>query len=424
MVNNLLFGNNRSITRRVYTWNLCASIVYSVQSAIYLLVVTRVGGLVQAGVFTILYTVTQTLASMGSYSMRNFHASDVKEEYSFSTYYSSRIITSFFMVLACAGYGLIRRIGVEKFLVLMFLSFYRVVDAIEDVFHGEVQRKGRLDVASVATTIRIVSSVVVFCVLMLLSKDLVLASLGLVLTSVLVFLSVNHIILRQFETICMKIDFRRVFTLLFVCFPVFAGAIAYNYLVNVPKYAIDRLLGEEWQTIFSILFLPVFVTNILSMFIFKPMVKQMGEWWNDGKIKTLLRSILKQTALIAGITVVVAGVGYLFGCRVLGFIYGVSIMEYSGLFAELLCYGGVAALATFFGVVLTIMRRQILVIVGYAAGFVVSLLATDYLLLHGGIYGAGRLYGCIMGTVFFVFCVSIVVIVTIRKKVVENGKNA
>ena len=41
------------------------------------------------------------------------------------------------------------------------------------------------------------------------------------------------------------------------------GAFLFNYLANAPKYAIDANLSEEYQTIFSILFMPIFVINIL-----------------------------------------------------------------------------------------------------------------------------------------------------------------
>lgn len=422
MLERVLFGRSHDVTKRAYAWNLCASLLYSIQSAVLLLVITRTGGLIQAGIFTILYTVTQMLASLGSYSMRNFQASDVNDEYRFKTYYTSRVVTCICMLLVCAGYGVVRGLNSERFVVLMLLSLYRVSDGMEDVFHGEVQKKGRLDVASVAVTFRIAFSVAGFCFAYWLSRSLLLSSAVLVTVSFVVFSITNLEIKKHFTSITLKIERNQVIHLLMVTFPVFFGAILYNYLVNVPKYAIDRFLGDEVQTIFNILFMPIFVVNILSMFIFKPMVKQMGEWWNSGDRKAFVKAVVIQWSCISIITLTVAGVGYLLGCPVLGLIYGVDLSEYSFLFARLLCYGGVAALATFLSVVLTIMRKQGFVILGYMAGYITSLILTNRMVRSREIYGAGDLYGCIMGIVLIVFLIVVCIAFACKKGVRVNDR--
>lgn len=422
MLERVLFGRSHDVTKRAYAWNLCASLLYSIQSAVLLLVITRIGGLIQAGIFTILYTVTQMLASLGSYSMRNFQASDVNDEYRFKTYYTSRVVTCICMLLVCAGYGVVRGLNSERFVVLMLLSLYRVSDGMEDVFHGEVQKKGRLDVASVAMTFRIAFSVAGFCFAYWLSRSLLLSSAVLVTVSFVVFSITNLEIKKHFTSITLKIERTKVIHLLAVTFPVFFGAILYNYLVNVPKYAIDRLLGDEVQTIFNILFMPIFVVNILSMFIFKPMVKQMGEWWNNGDRKAFVKAVVIQWSCISIITLTVAGVGYLWGCPVLGLIYGVDLSEYSFLFARLLCYGGVAALATFLSVVLTIMRKQGFVILGYMAGYITGLILTNRMVRNREIYGAGDLYGCIMGMVLTVFLIVVFIVIAGKKGVQEDDR--
>ena len=421
MLEKLLFGKNKNISQRVYFWNFCSSMVYSFQSAILLMVVTRVGGLVEGGIFTIIYTVTQTLASLGSYSMRNYQVSDVRDDYSFKNYYTSRIVTCTLMVLACVVYSIFKGAEPDKFLTIILFSLYRVVDGMEDVYHGAVQKLGRLDVASIAMTFRIVLSMIAFSIVYIITHNLVAASFGMVVVATMFLLIFNHLILPSFKEIKRGIDFKKVFKLLVVCFPIFFGAILYNYLVNVPKYAIDRNLGEETQTIFSVLFMPVFVVNILSMFIFKPMVNQMGKWWNDGEIKKLCISVLKQIVIISGLTIGVIVLGYFVGCPVLGAFYNVDLSEYPGFFALLLSFGGIAALSTFLSVVLTIMRKQAYIVLGYVFGYVINLFVTDKLVIGFKINGAGYAYGVIMSAVLLVFVIVAGINFVIRYKEVKNG---
>lgn len=418
----LLFGNDKNISRRVYFWNLCSSMVYSIQSMILLLVVTRVGGLYEGGVFSIIYTVTQTLASMGSYSMRNYQVSDVKDDYSFKDYYSSRIVTCFFMIVSCVIYAVYKGANISKFFVIIMFALYRTVDGFEDVYHGAVQKQGRLDVVSIAMTFRIAISIIVFSVAYIITHNLVISSVALTASATALLLFFNYNILGRFPDIKRGFELSRVFKLLFVCFPIFFGAILYNYLVNVPKYSIDNNLGEEVQTIFNILFMPVFVINILSMFIFKPMVNQMGKWWNEGEIGKLTKSVLKQILIISGLTVLVIIGGYLLGCPVLGIVFNVDLSDYPVFFAELLIFGGVAALSTFLSVVLTIMRKQGFIIFGYVLGYAANLIFTDKLVIRYEINGAGYAYGIIMGVVLVVFLIVAVIGFIVRGLEVRDGK--
>ena len=114
MLERILFGKEQNITRRVYFWNLCAGMMFSCQSAILLLAVKRAGGDFAGGVFVILFTVPQMLSALGGYAMRDFQVSDVKEEYSFRDYYSTRVATCFLMVLACVVYGIYRELPDRK----------------------------------------------------------------------------------------------------------------------------------------------------------------------------------------------------------------------------------------------------------------------------------------------------------------------
>lgn len=409
MLERILFGKEQNITRRVYFWNLCAGMMFSCQSAILLLAVKRAGGDFAGGVFVILFTVPQMLSALGGYAMRDFQVSDVKEEYSFRDYYSTRVVTCLLMVLACVVYGIYRELPADRMMVLLLLAGFRVTECMEDVYHGEIQKRGRLDAAAISVTIRVTVATIAFCVIYAVTTDLAYASLGMTAVSVAVLLVCNHVMLTVFDDIKRGWAAKHIVRLLMVCFPLFLGAILYSYLVNAPKYSIDRILGEEAQTIFNILFMPVFITNAVCQPIVKPMVKQMGIWWNEGRSGSFAKMALKQAAVIIAINAVIIAGGYFLGCPILGIIYHADLAEYPLTLAAFLCFGGIAALTAYLAILLTVMRRQWFIIAGYAAGYIVSLVATDRLVKSHEIPGAGYAYGIVMGSV----CVSLLILTVI-----------
>lgn len=104
MIHRLLFEGQINIQRRTYVWNMLSSMFYSVQSALFLLVATRVTGEAEAGSFIILFTVAQTLNTVGNYNIRDFQVSDVREEYGFPVYLTTRLITCAVMLALAMAY--------------------------------------------------------------------------------------------------------------------------------------------------------------------------------------------------------------------------------------------------------------------------------------------------------------------------------
>ena len=422
ILKNWLLGNEDNAMRDGTIWNLIASTEYSLQSALLLLVVTRVSGLYDAGVFTIAYTLTQMLATVGSYGMRSFQVSDMKKEYSYAVYQTSRVVSTLIMIVVCGIAAVIQDMKGEKLMLVALLCGYRAVEDLEDVIQGEMQRSMRLDVASKSMALRIFLSTVAFGIFYMVTENLIVAGASLTITTLVSTVVFTWLTAGKFPELKPEFQWNGVIRLLWVCLPLCLGGFLYNYLVNAPKYAIDRILSEEIQSIFSILFMPVFVINMLSSFVFKPLTAVMGLAWSNGEKKKFVSILLKQLAFIVLLTLVIVAGGVLIGIDLLGWIYGVELSEYRVLFGALLIFGGFAAVSSFFVVVLAVMRKQKWVIVAYGLALPAVWMFMDRVVTAYGIWGAGFVYGGTMGIVMLVMLVVILATLCGRKRVGSNNE--
>ena len=408
IIQRILFNNDRNIVKRTYIWNLIANLLYSLQSAVLLLIVTRYGGTLEGGIFSIIYTTTHMFASIGNYNMRNFQVSDATNEYDFRDYWTSRVVSCIVMCVAGLAYGIIRFDEPKTVIVVLFFVGYRLTEAIEDVIHGCVQKDGRLDAVSLARSSRILIASVVFSIVYVVSSDLFLAS-GLLFGISLGLLVIFTIALnKRYRQLSYGLYFKRIIKLLWSCLPLCISAFLQSYIVNSPKYAIDAVLSSEMQTVFNILFMPLFAINVLSIFLFNPLVADMGLWWTEGNYGKLVKCIIKQILIVLGLTIVLAVCGYLIGCEVLGWVYGVELIEYKKLFMTLMLFGGISAIVTFMSVIVTIVRKQGFIIVAYGIASIVSLVVSNKIVSSYGLKGAGILYGMLMGIVMVVLTIVIV----------------
>lgn len=402
MLENWLLGKKYDSMRSGILWNSVASIEYSLQSAILVLTVTRIIGLHDAGIFIFAYTIAQLLTTIGNYGMRGFQVSDSRQEYSFQEYVSLRLISALVMVGIGVAYSYLSGISALKRVLSIILCTYRMLESMEDVFHAELQKRQRLDVGAKIETIRIFIATLAFIVCCFATHNIVAASMAMFLACLFMVVFLNVFVMKSFPEISFRLNYTKLHNLFFACLPICVCDFLYNYLINEPKYAIERNLSEEAQAIFSILFMPIFVVNLLSIFIYKPFIANMGIYWENKDIKKFSRIIFKQIVAIVFLTFIMVVGGMTVGLELMEYVYIVELTEYKELFMILLIFGGVAALDTFFVVILTVMRKQYCSIAAYALAILCVRICMNKAVCTYGLWGAGIIYGIAMGIVMIV----------------------
>lgn len=388
----IIAPSKNNIERRTAIWNMVSSILGAAQSAIFLLVVTHVCDAVYAGIFSIATTLGYQIIAIGSYGMRNFQATDVKQKYKFKEYLLSRYFTSIAMFIFLIGYVWIKDYNTEKALIILAFGVYKAVDVIEDVFHGEFQRYNRLDIGAISMTIRYVISFLVFAVVLITSHNLLFACICEAVISILVFIILTYEVIKPRKILSVKGALKHTGWLLRDCFPLFIGGFLYLYVCNAPKYAIDNCLSQESQMYFAILFMPVFVVNLLSSFVYRPLLVRMAICWNEKRNKEFWHMVMIQIALIFVLTILGILGAYLCGTQILSLVYGVDVNPYRNCLVLLMFGGGFAALIGFLINVLTVMRLQTLLLLGYMVASVAALIASNPIVSKLGIFGASILY--------------------------------
>ena len=175
----------------------------------------------------------------------------------------------------------------EKAMVIFWMCLFKIPDVIEDVYFGDYQKKGRLDVGSKAITIRMVITLLLFGGILIIWKDLLLALVISTIVTFIIMIIFIKMTITNFKESCKR-SWKNVLLLLKQCFPLAAGAFLSFYIGNAPKYAIDSLLSDELQACYGFIAMPVFVIGLLNSFIFNPMLYKISKLWNEKKVKDFL----------------------------------------------------------------------------------------------------------------------------------------
>lgn len=416
MITNFLL-NTKHIHRSAVIWNALSAMMNSFQTMVLLMVITRFGTMDDSSIFVMAYAVGNLMLNVGKFGVRQFQVTDTNEVYGFYAYRDARVWSTILMMALSTlyvGYNIaFNSYDMQKSVVVMLICAVKAVEAFEDVYHGLMQQQGRLDVAAKILGVRLTVFVVGCALLFVLTRDLLLTvAVNFVLT-VLLSLLLNRLAMRGLQYPNGKRDRGGTLRLMLECFPLCACMCMNMYIANAPKYTIDAVVDPEVQTLFNIVFMPVFVIALLANFIFQPYLKSFGDIWaaNDRK------GFVKKTWLLSGVVVAVCAVvtaaGMLVGIPLLELVYKVDLTGYHRLLLVFMLAGGVIALQNLLIMAITVVRCQKYMIYGYALVSVVTLIGGNPILVRYDIFGLSVFF-LLMMVLLLLYCVGLL-FVTVKK---------
>lgn len=400
----------KRVERSAYLWNTIAGLLMAFQSVIMLMVLTRVCGIVAAGVFTIAYANANLFLTVGKYGMRQFQVTDRLGQFSFREYRCSRMVTAIAMMVAGCAYLAYSSSSfgytIDKTLVVLVMCLFKLVDALEDVFHGEYQRQGRLDVGARVLTMRLVTTIAMFAGLVVLLGDLLPALTAATAYTALFFAGETLYIKRRYRLPQLSggFDGKHVAQLLKACFPLFAAAFLLFYIGNAPKYAIDAIMSDVDQAYYGFIAMPVFVVGLLASFVYNPMIVSLADQWHKREVRSFLVCFAKLAGAIVAITAFCILCAWIAGVPVLNLLYNTDVSAYLGELVVLVAGGGFLAITSLATLGITILRLQRALVWGYGAVALLALVASSWAVGAFGITGASWTYFCTMALLACVFC--------------------
>ncbi|MDR2672811.1 MAG: lipopolysaccharide biosynthesis protein [Coriobacteriales bacterium] len=401
-----------SIQRSAYFWNTVSGVLAAFQSVIWLVVITRVCDLMVAGVFTIAFALANQFLNIGKFGMRNFQASDVvtagtEPRYSFGDYLLSRILSSLAMIVCAVAYVVWASFsldyGLNKTLVVLLMCLLKVTDAIEDIYHGNYQQYGRLDVAGRLMTIRTAVTILILGICIAFTHDLVvslaitLVTSSLLLVGLILFAQNVHRLPAGKRTH----NWNETLHLLKDCIPLFLMSFLIFYIGNTPRYAIDAYAGDVAQAIYGFIAMPVFVVALFASFVYAPIIAPLSHLWRERKIGAFLRQFALQVLWVVLITIGCVIAALFAGVPVLSWLYDTDVSDYLLELCVLVAGGGFLALGTLFSLGATILRRQSLMIGSYGVVSILAFFCSTYAVRQWDILGASWAYFFLMGLLAF-----------------------
>lgn len=313
--------------KKDFVWNTIGTLVNSLTSLAFLIIVTRINGTDIAGIFTFAFSLACLFQVIANYSGRTFQVTNTNNSITNTDFIYHRYITSWLMIICILIYLLFENYSLTKMLTVFLLVIFRFIESICDCFYGIIQKNDRLYKVGISLLLKGVFGIATFLIVDYITKDFLISIIGLILINILVILFYDCKNYKEFYK-KEKVKKSSISIIFKTGFFVFAVSFLSQYLLNAPKYAIDDFLNNNSQTIYGIISMPATVLTLCCQFVIQPLLLKITKYIKQKDFVSLEKMSFKVILFVILIGTVGEVCCYFVGIPFLELIYGISLKKH------------------------------------------------------------------------------------------------
>lgn len=175
------------------------------------------------------------------------------------------------------------------------------------------------------------------------------------------------------------------------------------YIVNASRYSMEQYYSDKYLGTYNALYMMAFVVTMLSDFLLKPLSTPLAIKYQKGDYKGFSIVIRRQILFITLVTLAMVIGAYVMGIPILSWVFAVDLQGYRFALCIILAGGAFTAVFQLLLQGLTIMRHQLVTLVGGGVTSLLTFMFTPVLVKAYGILGGAISYFASMASMAFLF---------------------
>lgn len=371
--------------------NSVGSVVLMFGQWLISVLLVRMSGYEDAGIFSLAMTVSNVFSFFANYGLRNFQVADVSGRYTQGQYLLTRVITCVLSVGACAVYLLVAGgySPVERWAIVLYL-LYSNVNVLSDTLLGTLQLHDRLYINGYSNILRGAVCFAAFVGTYLAVHNL-LTALGIMALATLALTVVY-----DWRCFCRVealapwrcTDGMAALRLLRVCFALMISNIFPVITTALPRRAIQKLAGTEQLGYFSSIFTPTVLITTLVPAIIIALVPKIAKAWKEQDRGGLLLLLGQIYGFTVGFVLVAELAALVCGRWVMQLVFGPEILQYYSLLYWAILATGINTLTYCGNATLISIGKNVSVAVCSVIALAVTAVLSTFLVQNYSLAGA------------------------------------
>lgn len=314
--------------------NSVGSVVLMFGQWLISVLLVRMSGYEDAGIFSLAMTVSNMFNLFANYGLRNYQVADVQGRYTQDQYILARIFTSVIAIISCVVYltAFTQYTRLEQLAVLCYL-LYNLCNTFSDILFGFLQLHDKLQINGYSNIVRGGLCFAAFVVAYSITRQIAVSLFVMMIVDVLWSIGYDW---RQFSYLAhptrfKKSDMVQEAYLLRDCFSLMIALLLPGITTALPRLTIKAQIGTEELGYFSTIFTPTVLLTTLVPSIIIAMVPKMARAWSEKNYKQYLVLVGKNYLFSLFFLLLAEVVALLMGRPVMKLVFGPEILDYYSL---------------------------------------------------------------------------------------------
>ena len=399
--------------KKDYIWNSIGSFLQSAISPILLIVITRLNGVGDSGLFSFAMSLSVVFWAISLWGGRTYQVSDVKKEFSSGDYIVVRFISSLIVAVFSISFCILSGYDLIKTELIMVLVSFKILESIADSMYGVLQIHNKLYIVGISLTMKSVFGFMIFAIVDILTKNIVYGALSIFIVNIAVVIFYDIPWMKHVESVGLtKKNIMQAGKIMKKTAEVFVVVFLTMFSLNIPRYFLDKYHYDQIGY-FGIMAMPITLLTLFISFVLQPNVVNLSELLKKKKIKEFTKIVSKIDFITVTLGILFVISSYLIGVWVLNAVFGIDINNFR-IDLTIMVIGAVAnAFVSIYVNLLIILRRF--------KGQFYTLLVTNILAVVLSIYLIDRL--AMLGSVLVFMIISFlqaIILLFIYKRSLKN----
>lgn len=399
--------------KKDYIWNSIGSFLQSAISPILLIVITRLNGVGDSGLFSFAMSLSVVFWAISLWGGRTYQVSDVKKEFSNGDYIVVRFISSLIVAVFSISFCILSGYDLIKTELIMVLVSFKILESIADSMYGVLQIHNKLYIVGISLTIKSVFGFIIFAIVDILTKNIVYGALSIFLVNIVVVIFYDIPWMKHVESVGLtKKNIMQAGKIMKKTAEVFVVVFLTMFSLNIPRYFLDKYHYDQIGY-FGIMAMPITLLTLFISFVLQPNVVNLSELLKKKKIKEFTKIVSKIDLITFTLGILFVVSSYLIGVWALNTVFGIDINNFR-IDLTIMVIGAVAnAFVSIYVNLLIILRRF--------KGQFYTLLVTNILAAVLSVYLIDRL--AMLGSVLVFMIISFlqaIILLFIYKRSLKN----
>lgn len=399
--------------KKDYIWNSIGSFLQSAISPILLIVITRLNGVGDSGLFSFAMSLSVVFWAISLWGGRTYQVSDVKKEFSSGDYIVVRFISSLIVAVFSISFCILNGYDLIKTELIMVLVSFKILESIADSMYGVLQIHNKLYIVGISLTMKSVFGFMLFTLVDILTKNIIYGALSIFLVNIAVVIFYDIPWMKHVESVDLtKKNIMQAVKIMKKTAEVFVIVFLTMFSLNIPRYFLDKYHYDQIGY-FGIMAMPITLLTLFISFVLQPNVVNLSELLKKKKIKEFTKIVSKIYFITFTLGILFVVSSYLIGVWALNTVFGIDINNFR-IDLTIMVIGAVAnAFVSIYVNLLIILRRF--------KGQFYTLLVTNILAVILSIYLIDRL--AMLGSVLVFMIISFLqaaILLFIYKRSLKN----